>query len=63
MKDLRNTCERKVLVQREAFDGIDMAAMHAPSPVVYSSLIGCTSCIVKCFRSRSSFISSPLWTP
>ena len=32
-------------------------------PVVYSSLIRCTSCIVKSFRSRSSFISSPLWTP
>ena len=28
-----------------------------------SSLIGCTSCIVKSRRSRSSFISSPLWTP
>ena len=28
----------------------------------HSSLIGCTSCIVKSFRSRSSFISSPLWT-
>ena len=28
-----------------------------------SSLIGCTSCVVKSFRSRSSFISSPLWTP
>jgi len=25
-----------------------------------ASLIGCTSCIVKSFRSRSSFISSPL---
>ena len=23
----------------------------------------CTSCFVKCFRSRSSFISSRLWTP
>ena len=32
-------------------------------PVVYSSLIGFTSCIVKFFRSRRSFISSPLWTP
>ena len=25
--------------------------------------IGCTSCIVKCFRSRSPFLSSRLWTP
>ena len=24
-------------------------------------LLGCTSCIVKSFRSRNSFISSPLW--
>ena len=31
--------------------------------VVCSSLIGCKSCIVNSFRSRSSFISSPLWTP
>jgi len=30
---------------------------------VDASLIGCTSCIVKSFGSRSSFISSPLWTP
>ena len=27
------------------------------------ALIGCTSRIVKSFRSRRSFISSPLWTP
>ena len=32
-------------------------------PSTYSSLIGFTSCIVKSFRSRRSFISSPLWTP
>jgi len=32
-------------------------------PVVYSSLIGFTSCIVKSVRSRRSFISSHLWTP
>ena len=32
-------------------------------PVVHSSLIGLTLCIVKSFRSRRSFISSPLWTP
>jgi len=32
-------------------------------PLVYSPLIGFTSCIVKSFRSRRSFISSPLWTP
>jgi len=31
-------------------------------PVVDSSPIGCTSCIVKSFRTRRSFISSPLWT-
>jgi len=31
--------------------------------VVYSSLIGCTSCIAQSFRSRSSFISRRLWTP
>ena len=30
---------------------------------IYSSLIGCTSCIVKSFRSRRFFISSPVWTP
>ena len=30
---------------------------------VHSSPIGCTSCIVKSFRSRRFFISSPLWTP
>jgi len=29
-------------------------------PVVYSSLTGCTSCIVKSLSTRSSFISSPL---
>ena len=28
-----------------------------------SALVGFTSCIVKYFRSRRSFISSPLWTP
>jgi len=33
------------------------------TPVVHSSLIGCTSCIVKSCGSRSSFILSPLWTP
>ena len=27
------------------------------------SPIGCTTCIVKSFRSRRSFVSSPLWTP
>jgi len=27
------------------------------------TLIGVTSCTVKAFRSRRSFISSPLWTP
>jgi len=32
-------------------------------PVVYSSLVGFTSCIVKSFKSCRSFISSPLWTP
>ena len=31
--------------------------------VCCSSLIGCTSWIVKSFRSRISFSSSPLWTP
>ena len=37
------------------------AQVHPTSfcPEVYSSLIGCTSCIVKSFRSRGSFISSP----
>ena len=30
---------------------------------VYVAPIGCTSCIVKSFRSRRSFILSPLWTP
>ena len=34
-----------------------------PHPVLHPSLIGCTSCIIKSFRSRRSFISSPLWTP
>jgi hypothetical protein len=33
---------------------------HAPAP---SAPIGCTSCSVKSFRSRRSFLSSPLWTP
>ena len=31
-------------------------------PVIYSSLIVCTSSIVVSIRSRSSFISSPVWT-
>ena len=31
-------------------------------PVVYSSLIGCASCIIKSFRSRRSFISSLKFT-
>jgi len=38
-------------------------AQTQPICPVYSSLIGCASCIVKSFRSRSSFISSPLLTP
>ena len=32
-------------------------------PVIYSSLIVCISSIVVSIRSRSSFISSPVWTP
>ena len=31
-------------------------------PVVYSSLTGCTSCVVQSFKSCSSFIPSHLWT-
>ena len=32
-------------------------------PVINSSLTGCTLCIVKYFRPRSSFMSGPLWKP
>ena len=43
--------------------GVIWLSLFGLRPVVYSSPIGCTSCIVKSFRSRSSLISSPLWTP
>jgi len=55
----------------EGFRGSVQVKLSGSSPppdttlpiVVYSSPIGCTSCIVKSVSSRSSFMSSPVWTP
>ena len=39
------------------------AAMCALPAICWPCGVGFTSCVVKPFRSRDSFMSSPLWTP
>ena len=48
-----------LFVDQQAFAFFAKAALG----LAYSSLIGCTWCIVKSIRPRSSIFSSPLWTP
>ena len=45
------------------FRGAQALSFCKVDGLVYSSLIGFTSCIVESLRFRSSFFSSPLWTP
>jgi len=54
---------RVALALLKAIEGPTPSLCECLRHVVYSSLLGYTSCIVKYFRSRSFFISSPLWTP
>ena len=58
-----NGCENTPLVPLSNFGPTWSYFWSKWSPVICSSLTVRTSCIVKSFRSRRSFIFSPLWTP
>ena len=63
----RRRCSRDTCAQLRGRGRVVLLLLVLPLPFLLLKrefqLIGCTSCIVKSFRSRRSFISSPLWTP